>query len=472
MNFTLGTTFSAFKKDFYGKTKDLSLYNCGDINILKVVLDGLKVNYISRGRIRLPFFLPDVLWNLTQAIKRKKNTGITALKENKDTRILVADLSGRSETDKEGKPQSYYFDTLLSEFQPGEYLHVAEYFKKKGYPHDLDFRELSYLQYIPADDHERKLRKDLLHTFSNIKNSKAFSKAELTNIQIAIQSFYCQYKIWNEILRKLPAIKYCLLEQHYHHEGLLLALKKNKIRSYEIQHGLISENDIFYVFPKEVSAIRDKALFPDKILVYGEYWKNTLLKGSEFAEENIALVGDFRKKSESFASQEETKTINDFSAKHKVILVSSQTFMHDFYANYTLGLADLLRSKHTDWKIILKLHPNEKEENYSSLKNIPNVLISKSNILGLFKLASIHISVYSTTLYDALEYELVNFSLMNEGFKDYSSNIVKDKIAHPLEQQEDPVERSKEFLHTTSPTTSTLVYAPVMPANFKNLFLN
>jgi len=472
MNFTLGTTFSAFKADFYGKAKDLSLYDCGDLNLLKVVLDGLKVNYISRGAIRLPFFLPDVLWNLSQAIKRKKNAGLETLRENKEANILIADLSGRSETEKEGKPQSYYFHTLLSEFQSAECIHVVEYFKKKGYPHDLDLRKLSYLQYTPSDNYEKRLRKDLIQTFSHIKNSKVFSKAELTNIQIAIQSFFCQYKIWNEVLRKLPAIKYCLLEQHYHHEGLLLALKRNKIQSYEIQHGLISEKDIFYVFPKEISAIRDKALFPDKILVYGEYWKNTLLKGSEFTKENITLVGDLRKKSASIASQEEEKEIKDFSKNHKIILVSSQTFMHEFYADYTLKLSDLLRSKHTGWKIILKLHPNEKEENYSSLRNIPNVLISKSNILYLFKLAAIHISVYSTTLYDALGYDLVNFSLINEGFKDYSLDIVKDKIAYALEQQEDPIEKSKEFLHIPSPIQPSFVYSQFEPQTFKNLFRN
>ncbi|HXB39761.1 MAG TPA: hypothetical protein VNZ49_04415 [Bacteroidia bacterium] len=472
MNFSLGTTFEAFKKDFYSKSKDFSLYDCGNINIIKVVLDGLKVNYISKGKLRVPFFYPDVAWNFVQFAQRRRNPLKKELKENKSARILIADLSGRSETIKNNIPESFYFDKLLSEHKTEEYVHVVEYFKTEGYPHHIDFRNYVNLQYLPLTLYEKELRKNLLTTYKKIENSKAFNVAELSNIQIAIQSFFCQFKIWNELLTSMPSLKYSVIEQHYHHEGLLLALKKNNIKSYEIQHGLISESDIFYVFPKGISSIKNKALFPDKILVYGNYWKDVLLKGGEFGENDIVVTGDFRKKNNSLQKPGEEKIIKEFISDYNIILISSQTFMHEYYDTYTKWLSELLGNKHKDWKIILKLHPNEKEENYTFISNLPNVLISKSNILYLFAISKIHISVYSTTLYDALEYKLANFSLTNEAFKDYTQNIVFDKVAISIDSDEDPVSKFEKVSGNSSLIDSNYVYSGFSGNIYKNLFLN
>jgi hypothetical protein len=325
---------------------------------------------------------------------------------------------------------------------------------------------------LPLTPYEEELRKNLLTTYKKIEKSKAFDSGELTNIQIAIQSFFCQFKIWNEILKTLPSLKYAIVEQHYHHEGLLLALKKNNIKSYEIQHGLISESDIFYIFPKEISKIKNKALFPDKILVYGNYWKDILLKGGEFGEGDIIATGDFRKKNNLLQKPEEEKIIKDFISGRNIILISSQTFMHEYYGAYTKWLSELLINKHKDWKIILKLHPNEKEENYTVISNLPNVLISKSNILYLFGIAKIHISVYSTTLFDALEYKLTNFSLQNEAFKDYTQNIIRDKVALPIDLNEDPVNKFEKLAGNSSLIDSNYVYSGFSGNIYKNLFLN
>jgi len=131
-----------------------------------------------------------------------------------------------------------------------------------------------------------------------------------------------------------------------------------------------------------------------------------------------------------------------------------------------------LINKHKDWKIILKLHPNEKEENYTVISNLPNVLISKSNILYLFGIAKIHISVYSTTLFDALEYKLTNFSLQNEAFKDYTQNIIRDKVALPIDLNEDPVNKFEKLAGNSSLIDSNYVYSGFSGNIYKNLFLN
>ena len=65
-------TFTDFKNNFYNKVEDITLFDCGDINLLKVVLDGLKVKYTSKGKVNSYLFYPLWLYNLYCFIKRKK----------------------------------------------------------------------------------------------------------------------------------------------------------------------------------------------------------------------------------------------------------------------------------------------------------------------------------------------------------------------------------------------------------------
>lgn len=436
MNFTIGTGFSAFKKSFYSKSGDFSLYDCGDINLLKVVLDGLKVNYVARWKIRLPFFYPNFLWRAWRMAQRLRHPAKLPSISTK-AHVLIVDLSGRSETSRDGIPVSFYFDRLTGQLERGEYIHIIENAVSDTYPHDIDLRKHAGLRFKPLSPYERNLRSQLLESYARIKRSGRFNPDELKNIRIAIQSFFSQFKLWNEVLGTLPSLRVALVQQHYHHEGLLLALRIHNIRSYEIQHGLIAPSDIFYVFPKAVSAIREKALFPDKILVYGEYWKRVLLKGGEFHPDDIVVLGDFRAKEASVLTDQ---SIRDFCAGNKVILISSQTFMHTYYCEYAQQLARLLALNYSDWRILLKLHPNEKEDHYSSLACHKNLMVTKANLNQLFKVSVIHISVFSTTLYDALGYRLLNLSLQLPGFEDYTNDIIRDRVALSLGKEDDPVD--------------------------------
>ncbi len=430
------TTFSDFKKKFYERAGDPAVFDCGDINILKIVLDGLKVNYVSKGKVSLPFFKGDLTWKGTQKLKKLRAGSGPEIKVKPEAFVLAVDLSGRSVNTVNEAPRSYYFKELLNEFPANRALHVVEHVKENKYVHDIELHQYRHLQHTPDAGYDLELRAALLKTVERLERADIFRKEELLNIQIAVQNFFLQYKTWKELLKIFPSLRFALVEQHYHHEGLLLALKKAGIQCYEIQHGLIAESDIFYVFPKSISSIRNKALFPDKILVYGNYWKNILLKGGEFAEENIVCVGDFRTRNESPAPAD---SISKFCKDHSIILISSQTYMSEFYKNYATRLSQLLQTKHTGWKIILKLHPNEKEHDYSALSAFSNILVSRENIHSLFGLAQVHISVYSTTLYEALEYDLLNLSLQHLASRDYTDSIVGDKIALPIGEHDDPV---------------------------------
>src|ERR1041385_142656 len=65
-------SFSEFKENFYRRVRDFSVFGNEEINLLKVVLDGLKVDYCSRGKIRVFIFRGYFLINFFFLLKRIK----------------------------------------------------------------------------------------------------------------------------------------------------------------------------------------------------------------------------------------------------------------------------------------------------------------------------------------------------------------------------------------------------------------
>jgi hypothetical protein len=56
--------------------------------------------------------------------------------------------------------------------------------------------------------------------------------------------------------------------------------------------------------------------------------------------------------------------------------------------------------------------------------------------------AKIQISIYSTTFYDALGFDVCNFSLQEYGsMSDYAADMISESVALPLLIHENPVEK-------------------------------
>jgi hypothetical protein len=67
-------SFSDFKSDFYAKVSDFTLFDCAEFNALKIVLDGLKVDYVSRGKVKSPIFQSLFVYESINLLKRLKSS--------------------------------------------------------------------------------------------------------------------------------------------------------------------------------------------------------------------------------------------------------------------------------------------------------------------------------------------------------------------------------------------------------------
>jgi hypothetical protein len=220
-----------------------------------------------------------------------------------------------------------------------------------------------------------------------------------------------------------------------------------------LQHGLISGNDLYYQYSSTFKKGVKHAFFPDNICVFGTYWKEQLLKGCEFEFSQITLAGDYQWHAEK----------SDFNLiQRNQVLICSQKTMHEEYIAYAHQLKKFM-SKHPDWKWVIKMHPLEMhKEQYYKLEEYGFEIIDNQKTLTELLLESrIQISIYSTTFFDALGYNVDNFSLQGYSIhSDYAASMIAERVAHPLFFDEDPIEK-----HLTSTGDRQLlsrdeVYAP------------
>jgi hypothetical protein len=440
-------SFSEFKERFYSRFPSLAIFDCGEINLVKVVLEGLKVNYSSRGKISHSMDKSASWYAAKLTARRVKNVfsghkkfeeGIASLKKIASRKFLIVDHSVRMTEGPNGDPVSLYFHEVAHQLGRENVALINENHPPEKSDFDFIVGHFSeYLKNLAMDEQEKIFHRQLSSFFKKI--SPLFSGEEQVDIGFSLEKFFNEYRIWKTILKYLPQKKIVLM-CHYHHEGTIHAMREAGRTVIETQHGLISDQDIFYCLPAEIIPVRAKALFPDSILVYGEYWKQVLLKGNEFTKEQIDLIGYYlyeRKKEDSKQLLELKKWIKD----KKVILVTTQTFLHELFIKYVKWLSADIEKRKLDTVIIVKIHPSEKKELYSELIQSECVRIVDEPLPSLFSISQMHVSIYSTTLFEGLRYDLKNYSLdMDPKLAGYVNAIVEEGVAVRIKESTNPID--------------------------------
>lgn len=448
-----------FKADFFRRFPDPSFFDCAEFNLLKVILDGLKVDYASRGPVPKQLFGSGLMMFVKNMINRRDHR--KKLKKYSNELLLLAkrpyffiDHSGRVVQNASGSNESYYLGGIKRHLGAGNIVHLVEKWSCPEHPYDLCVGAVrALIASEPADADDRQLQKDLLLFFSRLQHSGLLSTHELMNITAALQKFYEEYRQWKFILTFLPHEKIYLL-CHYHKEGAILAMRRAKRFIIELQHGLISRNDLFYYFPAAVKAVRPRALFPDRLLVFGKLWKDKLAGCGEFAEQQLYVVGDFVNQPLSGARGSLVST-----GDKKIILVATQTFLHTYFIEYINNLSRSLLQHRVNAEIWVKIHPAEKDELYTQLTHLLNVRIVRQAIGQLLPSVDHQVSVYSTTLYEGIKYGTPGYSLDVPECRPYTRELVEDGIsivvpmdfnplltsASPMNLQPDPKDLFSDF---------------------------
>lgn len=422
-----GDSFAEFNERFYKRFPDLTVFDCGEINLVKVVLDGLKVNYSSRWQIKTIIHKSRPEISLYFFIKSMRSESKPEVSGYMD-RTLILD-TGRTVSDTDFRLA--YFENAIETLGENSVLIVSNQPNKaqRPIPWFLYNQVLSFRPKILRRRHFKFLD-ELRECLKKIK--PIISDLDYLNISIAFQNFWETSIAWQEFVLAAKPRK-CIMICHYHREAMIFALKSKGIEVVELQHGLISAKDIFYCFPESIKSIRDRSMFADKILLFGEYWDEVLSTGHEYPANSREVVGDFFTKSDK--KQIEVENPDDI-----IILITSQTLLKEYFWEYTQSLALRIKTSGSRYQIWYKPHPVEYSDlSYCSVNNYPTIVEVKKNTLDdLFPFVDAQISIYSTCLIDGLKYGVKGFSINRQDCKDYIDEFINAGISELIEFEDTP----------------------------------
>jgi len=348
-----------------------------------------------------------------------------------DLREIVFIDPARIVRDEFGGWHSTYMERAIQLFNREE----VSVLSRKYEPHlpcDASIDKLPR-QYSFPDKVELEMLQEISLVSGNALRTANWSDNQRKHILSAIHVFYDDFRFYYNLFKDQP-VKSVVFISHYHNEGLIAALNVLKIRSVELQHGLISGNDLYYQYSSVFGNGVRNAFFPDAICVYGSYWKAQLLKGCEFDPSQITITGDYQWSSE---------LSHPLVLPSNQVLICAQKNMHEEYLAYARSLKSVM-TKHPDWKWVIKMHPLEKNKGqYLELvKDGFEIIDREKSLTELLRDSRIQISIYSTTFFDALGFSIENYSLQDYSiYSDYAAQMVAEGIAQPLRTDEDPIEK-------------------------------
>ncbi len=326
-----------------------------------------------------------------------------------------------------------------------------------AFEQDADFSLKEMPNWFPqTNEIQKEIYVELKQVLQQIKNSGVCSSLEFQYVESAFYVFFISFQRWHAIL-SIAKPKTLVGITHYHNEGCIAAARILGIKTIELQHGLISKHDLYYVYSNKYKDALSKGMFPNEIWLFGNFWKEVLEKGAESAFMRSVVIGNFT-------------TDVAINAGHLVkenrVLLCAQKSLSQPYIEWIRFMKNQILPLHPEWKLIVKLHPLESQiEKYMAEANdCVEILPVSASLNDELRRAKIQVSIYSTTFFDALGMGVKNYSLYDIGFSaDYSAEMIELGIAFSLKTSEDVISKFINGLEECNDLSRESVYASFQP---------
>lgn len=91
-----------------------------------------------------------------------------------------------------------------------------------------------------------------------------------------------------------------------------------------------------------------------------------------------------------------------------------------------------------NWHVVIKPHSAEEPSSYEPLLVNGFITLSTENVYSLLQKCDIHISVYSTVLFEAALFPLTNYCLFVDELREKCEEIIASGVAQRLDYDELP----------------------------------
>ncbi|MFN3917691.1 MAG: hypothetical protein ACK4K0_08105 [Flavobacteriales bacterium] len=426
------------KDDFFGQFKDLTVFDCGKFNLSKVVIDSFFRKIGNKHTSFIEFDKPELMVRLLRFYKR-----ITSKRHNLHTpdgdKKIIAIVPARYVSDSLGETNHLYLERIYETIGIDNLLEVNT-LPKVSSINGYNISEI-YTRYnnFALSSEDKIVLQNLKRCYKSILYDKKLSTRQLKDLKAGFDRFWKDYKIWCDFLRKHTFQK-AILIPGYQTEAIIAALKSNNVEVIELQHGVISPSSNFHVYPEIIKPVASRALFPDKVWLFGSFWRLLLLEGYEYEAGQLEVIGDYFYKHNEKLTAEQHAFINEVKKFKKVILIGTQyrrtRYFIDYISNYLVHHID------ADTVLVIKPHPLEEVNSYLALEKHHQVKITTTSLDALYPIANVYVSIYSNTYFEASKYKhLTCFALYNEEWKSLIDDIVQLGVAHKLLPTENPLSK-------------------------------
>ncbi len=446
--------FNLIQQEFERRFPDGMLFEGKNFNYIKLVQHGLSyaMTDAQDKLLKKNPFSPWWIFKLKSWVNRKRNRKANFTTQ-KSEKILF--LEGRRKlklpTGEEISPITHLLrETVLS-------TEYSWWDTTGAFENDADFSVKDMSNWFPpSNDVQREIYDELKGVLVKLKKSRTLSKLEFQYVESAFYVFFNSFRRWHSLL--LTAAPRTLVGiTHYHNEGCIAAAKILGIKTIELQHGLISKHDLYYVYPSKYRSAVAKGMFPSEIWLFGNFWKKIIEGGSESEFMRPIVIGNFTTDSHTKLGEK---------TKENRVLLCAQKNLTMPYIQWIRFMREHILPNHLDWKLIVKLHPLESEiDKYlREVGDSVEVLPISSSLSEELLRAKIQVSIYSTTFYDALGMGVKNYSLNETGYShDYAFEVVENRLAEPLGNLEDVIAKFVNDSNVSLNLNREDVFAPFQP---------
>lgn len=299
------------------------------------------------------------------------------------------------------------------------------------------------------------LRAKLKNLSNSLDRSLAFKKAFICNnmdlypiLKPQIDRYFLNkfdsfigaarnFEIGKKLLTGCNANAVICLDENGTSRFLVFAAHACKVPSLGLQHGIIHPFHISYNYSKkDLYAYKTNlnCLLPDKTAVFGDYFKDILIKNGNYPPDKIAVTGQprmdiFFEQKRNYQKKELYKKLG-IEAGKKLIVYASQPAGEESIMAFSAIIKALKNLESA--KLIVKLHPAEKASQYKPLlqKLEYDAIISKDiDLYEIIFCSDLVISIRSTVILEALAFgkEVIQLKLMggNETFGKLANKCIR-----------------------------------------------
>ncbi len=310
-------------------------------------------------------------------------------------------------------PQLSWDNSALIERLDSKMMWIpVEIFFKKSHKYKKHIKFLkNYNQIVKSNDFQNLFKFKNISYFEQVK--QIFREMEFL--------FYFPYWLTlidslNEFLENnKPKTVFLIYETGPYALAFISVCKKFGIKTIGIQHGTIYKHHFLYMHEKFSDSDNNFEFpLPDKILLFGEYFRKLLIERG-YPQNKLISFGNpaylNMDKLQAFIKNTKIYEKYGIEKEKKIILftTSSQLEGYDLEKNnYETRLWEYLLknfSNNNKFLLILKPHPRELRATYEKLKkkyNALNAKIIQDNLQALGHISSIIISTYSTATMDLI----------------------------------------------------------------------